>query len=177
MPDEEEEQTGEPAIEPEPEPEPEPAAEPNWPGARPKQAAFLTALVFHAGHHGKAARAAHISRQSHYKWMKGDQHYRALHTEAMEQVTVVLEDEALRRSMEGTKKGVYYQGVQCGTEVVHSDGLMMFMLRAAAPDKYRERSEVKGSVDLNLKFAGTMEELLALYREVVSRENADGSPP
>lgn len=144
---------------------------PAWPGATPKQAAFLTALVFHAGQHGKAAKAAKIARQLHYHWLKTDELYKELHREAMLQVTEVLEDEAIRRAIEGQEKGVYYQGAQCGTEIVHSDGLMMFLLRAADPEKYRERSEVKGKVDVTHKFSGTMEELLATYREIVSKES------
>lgn len=152
-----------------------PTRVPAWPGAKPKQAAFLTALVFHAGQHGKAAKAAKIARQLHHYWLKTDEYYKGLHREAMTQVTEVLEDEAIRRAIEGQEKGVYYQGAQCGTEIVHSDGLMMFLLRGADPEKYRERSEVKGKVDVTHKFSGTMEQLLATYREIVSKE-AQGSP-
>jgi len=143
---------------------------PEWPGAEPKQAAFLTALIIVAGQAAKAARAARIPRQSHYRWLDTDENYRKLYAFAMRQVTQTLEDEATRRAVEGVKRGVYYQGERCGTEIVHSDGLMMFLLRGAAPEKYRERSELSGKVDLNLKFAGTMEELLAMYRRIAMTE-------
>lgn len=144
---------------------------PEWPGVTPKQGAFLSALVANGGQHGKAAKAANLTRQSHYQWMKTDEHYQELHRQAMIQVTVVLEDEAIRRAIDGQEKGIYYQGQQCGTELVHSDGLMMFLLRAADPEKYRERSDVKAKVDVTHKFSGTMEELLATYREIVSKES------
>lgn len=143
---------------------------PEWPGVTPKQASFLSALVTLAGQHGRAAAAAKIPRQLHYHWLKTDELYKELHREAMLQVTVVLEDEAIRRAVEGAEKGVFYQGNKCGTEIVHSDGLMMFLLRGADPEKYRERSEVKAKVDVTHKFSGTMEELLATYREIVSKE-------
>lgn len=115
-----------------------------WPGALPKQAAFLTALVFHGGQHGKAARAAGVARATHYRWMDVSEDYRILYKRAMEQVTVVLEDEALRRAKDGIPKGIYFKGEKVATERLYSDGLMMFLLRGAAPDKYRERTEHTG---------------------------------
>jgi hypothetical protein len=149
---------------------------PVWPGGKPRQAAFLTALIAHAGQLGRAATATGIHRTTVYTWLKGDEHYRALHAEAMAQVTQVLEDEAIRRAVEGVSKGVYHQGEQCGEERVYSDGLLMFLLRGAAPEKYRERSEVSAKVDVGHKFAGTMEELLRLYGRVANQESKDPKP-
>ena len=126
--------------------EPAPTA---WPGAEPKQAAFLTALVFHGGQHGKAAKSARISRTLHYHWLKTHTNYQVLHAGAMEQVTEILEDEALKRAQEGA-----------------SDAMLMFLLKAANREKYGERTEVKGKVDVTHKFEGTMEELLATYRKL-----------
>jgi hypothetical protein len=156
--------------EPVSEPEPEPAESPNWPGAKPKQAAFLTALVFHAGQVGRAAKLARIARSTHHRWLELDEQYRALHARALKQATEVLEDAAIKRAVEGTKQSVYYQGEECGKQTVYSDALMMFLLRGAAPEKYRERAEVKGDVNVHHKFSGTMEELLATYRKLTSGE-------
>lgn len=141
-----------------------------WPGAEPKQAAFLTALVFSAGQKNKAAKLAVVARASHYRWLKESGTYRALFAEAMAQVVEVLEDECTRRAVNGVPKGIYFQGGKCGTEQVYSDGLMMFLLRGAAPEKYRERTELKGEVTHNLKFAGTMEDLLSTYRKLTQAE-------
>lgn len=163
MADEDEEQTEE-------QEEPPVVDRPVWEGAAPKQAAFLTALVFHGGHHGKAANAAKIARSTHWRWLESDQQYQVLHRKAMGQVTEILEDEALRRSIHGTERGIYYMGERVATEKVPSDGLAMFMLRAADPEKYRERSEVKSEVKVQHKFEGTMEELLALYRKLAMKE-------
>jgi hypothetical protein len=137
----------------------------NWPGATPKQAAFLTALIFHGGQIGKAAKSAKVARQRHYDWVD-DQVYKALYDRAMVQVVGVLEDEAIRRAKEGVEKTVYYQGFPCGTEMQYSDAILMFLLKAAAPEKYRDRAEVKAEVDVTHKFSGTMEELLATYRKL-----------
>ena len=143
-----------------------PAEWPSWPGAQPKQAAFLTALVINGGQRNKAARAAKIARSTHYRWMELDTQYQALYGKAMVQATEVLEDEAIRRAKEGTSKPIFYQGMKVGSETVYSDGLIMFLLRGAAPEKYRERAEVKGEVSVRHKFDGTMEELLATYRKL-----------
>jgi hypothetical protein len=119
-----------------------------WPGATLKQAAFLTALVFHSGQIGKAAKSAKIARGSHYWWLEQVE-YKAHYDRAIAQVVGVLEDEAIERATVG-----------------HSDSLLMFLLKAAAPEKYRERAEVKAEVDVTHKFSGTMEELLATYRKL-----------
>lgn len=143
-----------------------------WPGAQPKQAAFLTALVISAGRVAKAARAAKINRATVYRWLDDEtfqQHYKR----AMGQVTQVLEDEAIRRATDGVTKGIYYQGTKVGTERVYSDGLMQFLLRGAAPEKYRERSDVSGSVNHTHKWTGTMEELLATYRQLQKKKDED----
>lgn len=145
-----------------------PADSQSWPGAEPKQAAFLTALVFFAGQHGKAARAAKISRHTPYDWLQTDENYQLLHAKAMARATQVLADAALRRCVEGVPRGVYFQGDRIATERVYSDGMTMFLLRAADREKYGDRTEVKGKVDVTHKFEGTMEELLMTYRKLTS---------
>ncbi len=151
------------------------ASSTGWPGASPRQAAFLTALVISGGDHRGAATASKVARSTHYLWIETDQAYRMLHERAMARVTEILEDEARRRALKGVRKGVYYQGERIGFEQLYSDGLMMFMLRAANPEKYREQHEVKGTLDLTHKFAGTMEELLAVYAAILAKKT--GSEP
>jgi hypothetical protein len=137
-----------------------------WPGAEPKQAAYLTALINTAGIRNQACKLARVSRSSHYRWLDESETYRGLFARAMQQVVDALEDECTRRAVDGVTKGIYFQGDRVATERVYSDGLMMFLLRGAAPEKYRERTELKGEVTHNLKFAGTMEDLLSTYRKL-----------
>lgn len=153
--------------------EPEPAGQPNWPGAGPKQAAFLTALVNVSGQWGKAARLARISRSQPYRWLESDDTFAQLYKQAMAQVTQVLEDEAIKRATEGVRKGIYFQGGRVAVERVYSDGLMMFLLRGAAPEKYRERQDVTGTLNHRHKFEGTMEELLATFRAIQLKKDED----
>lgn len=77
-------------------------------------------------------------------------HYRRINkafeervVDALETGTDVLEDEARRRAATGTEKGVWYKGERVGAEREYSDQLLMFILRARRPDKYRERYDVQ----------------------------------
>jgi hypothetical protein len=87
----------------------------------------------------KAAQSAGIQRQMHYRWMKEDQQYAEAFDAAQEQAIAVLEDEAIRRSVDGVREPIFWKGVECGYKLVYSDGLLQFMLKAARPDRYRER--------------------------------------
>lgn len=154
------------------EPEPEPASPSDWPGASPKQAAFLTALVFFAGHKTKAAKAAKVARSLVYRWLDNDSNFQLLFAQAQRQAFGVLEDEMLRRAHEGVNKGVYFQGMRCGHERVYSDGLMMMLARAGDP-KYRSSVDVSGEVKVKHKFEGTLEDLLGIYRDFSKSPGGD----
>lgn len=58
-----------------------------------------------------------------------------------------LEDEARRRAHDGWDEPVHFQGQMVDTVRKFSDTLLIFLLKGAMPDKYRERS----SVDLAAK--------------------------
>ena len=62
---------------------------------------------------------------------------------AAEEGTDRLEDEALRRAVEGWEEPVYHQGVICGTIRRYSDGLLTMLLKARRPEKYRERTSTE----------------------------------
>lgn len=100
-------------------------------------AAFLTALAL-SGNVSKAATAVGIDRMTAYRWRKDDAEFSANWDEAMEIAVLGMEDECKRRAFEGfdvaTKNGVV-RG--------YSDTLAIFLLKAHAPEKYRERSNVE----------------------------------
>ena len=60
----------------------------------------------------------------------------------MEIGTSALEDEAHRRAFDGTEEPVFHQGQECGSVRKYSDTLAIFLLKAHAPEKYRERQDV-----------------------------------
>jgi hypothetical protein len=89
------------------------------------------------------------SRTTIYNWQEHDDVFAAGFREAEIQATERLESEARSRAMDGTEKPIYQGGVLVGTVVEKSDTLLIFLLKARAPEKYRERYDVKhgGKVD------------------------------
>lgn len=108
-----------------------------------KKDQFLNNFIEVGGNIGQAAKRTGITRQTHYDWMHNDARYASAFTEKVKPIALsVLEDEALRRAT-GYQEDVYYKGEKVGTITKYSDKLMETLLRANAPDKYRDRSETK----------------------------------
>lgn len=83
-----------------------------------------------------AARAIGVSRQAIYKFRDNDDSFRKLWDEAIEEGTETLENVAINRGK------------------LNSDVLLMFMLKARNPDKYRERIEVNVNWRQELRQSG-----------------------
>ena len=109
-------------------------------------------------------------RRQHYARLKKDPTYREQYEAAREIGNGALEDRMMARAMDGVDEPVFYQGECCGyvTRYYHSE----MLLRGAMPEKYREQVKVKGKLDVGLKFAGSLTELLALYHELTREEPA-----
>jgi hypothetical protein len=52
-----------------------------------------------------------------------------------------MEDEAVRRAVEGVDRPIYYRGAVCGYVTEYSDDLLIRMLKARRKDKYSDRQE------------------------------------
>jgi hypothetical protein len=61
--------------------------------------------------------------------------------EATDEACDVLEAEAWRRAVDGVDRPIFQRGEQVGVERVYSDNLMVQLLKAHRPEKYRERTE------------------------------------
>jgi hypothetical protein len=135
--------------------------------------AFLAAYAV-SGNLSRAAKAAKVARRSHYDWMT-DPAYAAAFEDAREQAGEALEEEARRRAVTGTLKPVIYQGSLCREEVAertesidpetgevtvkteykkigkplaireYSDTLLIFLMKGAMPNKYRDNVQVTGA--------------------------------
>jgi hypothetical protein len=68
--------------------------------------------------------------------------FAAAFRDASIRATEVLEAEAWRRAKEGVAEPVFQGGKQVGVVQRYSDQLLMFMLRARAPEKYRDNVTV-----------------------------------
>ncbi len=83
-----------------------------------------------------ACRALGIPRQNIYEWRRQDPDFARKMDEAVDLGTCALEDEAIRRGMEGWDEPVYYKGEVVGETRRYSDQLLLATLRARDP-KYR----------------------------------------
>lgn len=103
----------------------------------------------------RAAREAGHTLKFFRTWRKEDQAFSDDWDEAIEAGTDLLEDKARDRAMR------------------ESDGLMQFLLKARRPEKYRERSSVEhsGQVDLS----GAREKLAAKLNALASRRGEGGT--
>lgn len=142
-----------------------------------KQQRFLTAYVGTANI-TRASAAAKVGQRAHYTWLDNDPAYPALFAEARLEAGGAVQDEAVRRAMEGVLETVYYKGKPCGVRRVYSDALLMALLKAFMPEKYGERSKVEVSAPLappillfeNAKLDalgdGELESLVVLARKI-----------
>lgn len=110
---------------------------------RARQAAFLTAYAA-TGIITKACEASETGRTTHYDWMQDEEYAEAFRL-AGEAAADLLEEEARRRAVEGVEEPVgWYQGQPGGYVRRYSDTLLIFMLKGAKPEKYKDRHEHSG---------------------------------
>lgn len=153
------------------------------------QNAFLVAMSL-TGNISASARAAGVDRGMHYDWLTFDTEYAERFKEAKAEAIEVLETEARRRAIEGL---VTYKFTQSGKPIKHpvtgepyfehkvSDTLLIFLLKAEAPEKYRDQLAVTGvqggapiKTETEHSVSGrTMAELVALRSAALA--NAAGS--
>lgn len=91
----------------------------------------------------KACDMAKVTRQTVYDRRNNDPEFAKAWDEAREMAADRLEQEAIRRAVDGVNKPVFFQGEIVGFEKEYSDTLLVLLLKAHKPDKYRERSDVR----------------------------------
>lgn len=115
-----------------------------------KRAAFLSELA-ERGNVTDAARAAGIPRRSAYEWRGADPDFAAAWDAALDEAADTMEREAWRRAIEGVEKPVFGSlGGKSGSGEIgrvqeYSDTLLIFLLKGARPEKYRERIDARHS--------------------------------
>ena len=87
-------------------------------------------------------RLARCARSQHYWWLKKPAYAQAF-AEAREEACDALESEARRRAVKGVRRPVYYKGKLIGYIRKYSDTLLIFLMKAARPDKYRDNVKIK----------------------------------
>lgn len=115
--------------------------------------AFIDALQ-KSGNVSEACRKAKVSRQVTYE-LKNDPtaaDFAERWESALEAATDSLELEARRRAATGVLEPVYYQGQKVGSVRRYSDTLLIFLLKAHRPEKFRDNVDVtSGGQPLKIK--------------------------
>lgn len=89
------------------------------------------------------AEMLNLDRRALYRLRKEDPEFAHGWDEAMDQAADALEVEARRRAVEGWDEPVFYQGIESGMVRKFSDTLLIFLLKGARPEKFRERTSTE----------------------------------
>lgn len=92
-----------------------------------------------------AAQASGISRAQVYRWRETMPTFAADWDEALDDALDVLEAAAWQRAQAGVLEPVYQQGEKVGEVRRYSDTLLIFLLKANRPKKYRDTYRVEAT--------------------------------
>jgi hypothetical protein len=126
-----------------------------------------------------AAAAVGVHRFSLYRIRHADPAFARRWDEAIDAAVQALEDEAVRRARDGVEEPVFYQGAECGRIRRYSDSLLIQLLKAHRPEKYRERSDVnvRGSLDVRTALVNASLEDLQAAREALAAQLQAAAEP
>jgi hypothetical protein len=111
----------------------------------PKKRAFLAAFVT-CGRRGRAAEVAGVKHQHYLYWFATDPAFSEAFARAERLCTHLIEDEILRRGLEGIDKPVFWQGRQVATVKDYDTTLLIFAAKGAMPEKYKDRVDTTHSM-------------------------------
>ena len=92
-----------------------------------------------------ACQAARVDRRTVYKWKdaKNNGGFGAAWAVALETANDMLEAEAYRRAVQGVDEPHFYEGDIVGHVRKYSDVLLIFLMKARMPHKYRETKRLE----------------------------------
>lgn len=147
---------------------------------------FLTELASR-GVITAACEAACVPRRTVYDRRDSDPQFARQMAEALDEACDAMESEARRRAVEGVERPVYGSGgpgqgtVQVGTVREYSDTLLIFMLKAHRPAKYRDRYIVENRHDVHVNASLVIADPVAaelacrLFERIAVGEDQPGS--
>ena len=101
-------------------------------------------FLLHLGRTGSvtfAAARANLSRRALYKRRAADEAFAGHWDEALNLGVERLQDDAMRRALEGTERAVFRNGRQVGSVQQFDNRLLQFLLKAHRPETYSERAK------------------------------------
>jgi hypothetical protein len=107
--------------------------------------AFLERFRLH-GNISRACREVKIDRSTVYSWQEDDDEFASGYRIAEIEATERLEEAAYERAINGVTQEtpIYFRGqaIDSVVKTEYSDTLLIFLLKARAPEKYRDRVDV-----------------------------------
>jgi hypothetical protein len=146
--------------------------------AREKRARFIAAtgkgLAVSA-----AAEVAGVNRTLLYKWRERDPDFAGQWTDATMAATEAMEDEALRRALEGAEKPVFYRGKQVGSFRGYNDRLLIRLLerRRPSPNQQEALRAAEAQLGARLKAVEQREAALRQREEALPKMSPAVSIP
>lgn len=89
-----------------------------------------------------AAKEAGVDRCQHTRWLE-DPDYVAAYEMAHAEACDVLRREARERATTGWDEPVFHNGEQCGVKRRFSDALLIFLMKGAMPDEFRDNVKME----------------------------------
>lgn len=89
----------------------------------------------------QAAKEVPTSRGTVLRWTDADPEFAAAVKEAREEGTDRIEDEAYRRAVKGVARPIMYQGKRVMTIREYDTSLLILILKARRPERYRDRKD------------------------------------
>src|SRR5260221_6580371 len=120
----------------------------------PKKHALFLAELAQAGNVTAAAKIAGFSRKAAYDYRTKDAAFAEEWDDALQQAADIMEQEARRRAADGWDEPVFHQGFVCGIVRKYSDTLLIFLLKGARPEKFRDNVKVTGNMSHSLVPSG-----------------------
>jgi hypothetical protein len=106
------------------------------------QQEFLTAYE-DTGNVTVACKKVKLPRRTFYNWIANDTAFKTAFDESNQIAVGLLEDEAHRRAVDGVKEGVFYKGRRVAYQQKYSDTLLIVLLKAHAPERYKDRTSTE----------------------------------
>lgn len=128
-----------------------------------KRNKFLKTLE-RTGNKNSAAAHAGVSRATVYALMSRNESFRAKVEMAHDKHTASLEEEVMRRAVDGVDEDIYFKGKVVGSKKNFSDALLQKVLEAADPERYGKRSNV--NIEQNINVSDSAKAKLAAMLDV-----------
>jgi hypothetical protein len=104
---------------------------------------FLNVLIKTGGNIARTCKKMSLCPSTVLRHRRNDEAFGIAVSEAIDTGADLLEDEAIRRALDGVDKPVFYKGKEVSVIREYSDSLLMFLLKGKRKEKYGDSKHVK----------------------------------